>query len=649
MSMHGNLVIGFMLWLGILFIVDYLFLRLNTESIVFFTSFYIFAILFFFLGVRKIKVNKWDSILFFLAFIIFLISLKYGLGEKLGDNSYLTSMVTMNVNGLHMNTTEFSSGFKVYQNAIGPYKAYLTWYHFYSAIIFAQQRIFEFLNINFIPSYLVYIWTGNILFYLLSIVLYKSILNVMKVKQRWVIIASIVFYFYWNTIYYHLVLGHYGTNFISIFVAGFWYLLYSTETMSRKNIWMYILSIYAIIAMGNVGLTISAFIVFSLSVYEIVMKKEDIFLFIPFLLLPIFHWIYILGDVIPTIWLIPFIIIVSALSWFIHFIKPLKEFIFKYILYILAVSLVFWYGIVYFKSNNYWVLFKDFFAVKSNFDRLQDYFSVSNLFDTMRNIAFYLALIGLFLNIKTRKIGWMVLILLIFFINPFVYPLLYPQLQWLYHRSYISIFNMFVIILGIYGLYFYLINLSSKIKYVFLLGWIILLIPSTYQQVTGYFHPIYEPSSDFNVIYKLDNNEIEVLDKLRQIVDLEHYENAKVISQIYATTMYVPDVYQMFFNVYDRRGYDVNIPEESFNDLYRIFYTPVFAGDDGLRFNAPVSLTCDLLIANQIDFVIYKKDLSVFDSKSNNWIPLYWYARNCSEKVIENNQYILYRFYWEHN
>lgn len=145
----------------------------------------------------------------------------------------------------------------------------------------------------------------------------------------------------------------------------------------------------------------------------------------------------------------------------------------------------------------------------------------------------------------------------------------------------------------------------------------------------------------------MDNSEIEVLEKLRQIVDLEHYENAKVISQIYATTMYVPDVYHMYFNVYNRRSYDQNILDENFESLYRIFYSPIFAGDDGPRFNAPVKDTCNLLILNEVDFIIYRKDLSVFDPNVNSWIPIYWYARDCSEKVLENDQYIMYRFYWK--
>lgn len=642
-----NPIIGFMVLLGILFLFDYFLLISNIESRIIFSSFYFIFFVFIFLGFNKFKLNKWVIFSYFIAFLILIISLRYGLGEKLGDNSYLTSMVTMNVNELHMNTTEFSNGFKYFKNVIGPYKAYLTWYHLYSSIIFAQQKIFSFFSFEFIPPYLLFIWVGNISFYIFSIKVFSNIIERLRVKEGWILVASLLFYFYWNTIYYHLVLGHYGTNFIGLFVSGLWLLFYNSKYLDFKNIWVYMLSIYSILAMGNVGLPISAFLVFSFSVYQIFMKNDEIFLFIPFLLVPIFHWIYILNDVIPTSWLIPFVLSISVFSWLVHFIIPLKKIIFKYFVYILGLLLIIWFVLSYYLVEDYWLLFNDFFALKSNFDRLQDYFTFSNWIDSARNIAFYFVLIGLFLNDKTRKIGWMVMIIFIFFINPFIYPLLYPNLQWLYHRSYISIFNLTVLLMGIYGLFSYLLHLKTHWRYFFMIGWILLLVPSTYLQLTGFFHPIYETGSDFNIIYKLNNSEVEILEKLRQIIEFEDYENAKVISQIYSTTMYVPDVYHMFFTVYDRRGYDINIPDQTFNDLYRIFYSPVFDGDDGLRFNAPVEKTCELLIANQIDFVIYNKELSVFDKNVNNWIPTYWYARDCAEKVLENDQYIMYRFYWK--
>lgn len=251
------------------------------------------------------------------------------------------------------------------------------------------------------------------------------------------------------------------------------------------------------------------------------------------------------------------------------------------------------------------------------------------------------------MNLKTRKIGYMVLIIVLFFINPIVYPMLYPQLQWLYHRAYISIFNIFIIMSGAYSFTDYILHKDWKSKYIIICLWIMLLIPSTYQQVTGYFHRIYIPGPDFNVFYKMDNAQIDVLEKLRQIVTIEEYENAKVISQIYGTTMYVPEVYHIYSNYSTRRYYDPSAEESNYDPLFRIFYTPVFPGDDGPRFNAPYKSTCTYLIDNKVDFIIYDKELSVYDDSSKNWIPLHWYARSCAERTYENDRYIMYRFYWK--
>lgn len=499
----------------------------------------------------------------------------------------------------------------------------------------------------YVPSSLLFVWIGNLLFYFSSSVLIIYIFKLFCIKSKNIIFSILILSIGWGTIYYNLVLAHYGSNFVSLFVIGLWLLLLNIKEINYKSIIIIILNIYAIASMGNVGLISSTYILFAYVLYEIFTKNKMIFYWIPFLLFPIFHWLWILEDIVPIKWLVPAGVGLSLISWLIHYIEPVKNFIYKYILYIVCIVLALWYSLSIFTSDIYMLLFYDFFAPKSNFDRLQDYFSFVNLFDSLRNMAYYFALISLFLNSKTKKIGWMILFIILFFINPIVYPMLYPPLQWLYHRAYISAFNIFVIMSGTYSLMDFILSRKLRFRYILAYAWILLILPLTYQQITGYFHRIYIPGPDFNIFYKMDNAQIDVLEKLRQVVTIEKYENAKVISQIYGTTIYVPEVYHMYSNFSTRRMYDPSLDEASYEPLFRIFYTPVFPGDDGPRFNAPYKDTCSLLIDNKIDFVIYDKELSVYDDTSNNWIPLHWYARSCAEKTYENDRYIMYRFYWK--
>lgn len=642
--------LGFIVLIGLLSIVEILYFNFDNQVSILFNMFLGIIIAIIVFGIKNFKINlsiKKLIIVFGFIGLIILISLQYRLGEQMGDNTYLMNMVSMNNIRAGLNTTTFGNGFYYGTNIIGSNKAYLSWYHFFSFLTFYAQKLITWLKFDYIPSALLFVWVGNLLFYFYSAVIGFKVIELFKIKTWWIKIAVFILMIYWGTVYYNLVLGHYGSNFVSIFVIALWMMFYQIDDLNYKSVSVIILSNYAIASMGNVGFISAAYVLFAYVLYQIFKKNQNIFKWIPLLFIPIFHWMFILNDIIPAKWLLPSVALVPLISLIIHNVKPLREFIFKYILYIVLIVLMILYGISILKVDNYLVLFKDFFAIKSNFDRLQDFFSFVNLHDSLRNIAYYSAMASLFINDKTKKVGWMVLIILLFFINPIVYPLLYPPLQWLYHRAYISAFNIFIIMLGVYALFDYLLRKKGNTKYVFMISWMLLLVPSIYLQTTGYFNLIYKSGPDFNWAYKLDNSEIEVLEKLRQIVDIEGYENAKVVSQIYATTMYVPQVYQMYFNFANHRIYDTSTPDESYDPLYRIFYTPVYEGDDGPRLNAPIHDTCTLLIDNKVDFIIYDKTLSVYDKEVGDWISTYWYARDCAEEVMENDRFILYRFYWK--
>ncbi|MDY0277319.1 MAG: hypothetical protein RBQ97_04475 [Acholeplasma sp.] len=642
--------LGFMVWVGICSIFGFYLIEFDVSTSLFFITFLSINLVILLFTIRSFswKYSKTES-LFIIAFCFSLafLSLKFRLGEEMGDNTYLMNMVSMNSIRSYINTSNFDNGFYDTSIVVGTSKEYLTWYHLFSYFTYYIKYIVQFLRMQYVPSALIYVWTGNLIFYSISAMIIINVIKEYSVKSKWIISSFLALSIYWGTIYYNLVLAHYGSNFISIFVIGFWILLTQIKKLNTQAVILIILSIYALSALGNVGLISAAYITFAYVVYLILTKNERIFYWIPFIIFPIFHWIWILSDIVPTKWLIPFGIGLSSISWIVHFYSPIKKYIYKYIVLILSIVVIFWYSLAIFSSNNFTLLFIDFFAPKSNFDRLQDFFSFVNINDSLRNVVYYSSLIFLFVNEKTRKHGLMGLIIVLFFINPIVYPMLYPPLQWLYHRAYISVFNIYVIMLGTYSLFDYVLNTKFTFKFSLLVVWILFLAPSTYQQITGYFHRIYIPGQDFNSIYKLDNNQIDILEKLRQIVIIEEYENAKVISQIYGTTMYVPEVFHIYTNFTNRRYYDPNIDEEYLDPLLRIFYTPVFPGDDGPRFNAPYAQTCMLLIDKKIDFIIYDKELSTFDKTSMNWIPIHWYARGCAEKTYENSKYIMYRFYWK--
>lgn len=207
------------------------------------------------------------------------------------------------------------------------------------------------------------------------------------------------------------------------------------------------------------------------------------------------------------------------------------------------------------------------------------------------------------------------------------------------------LFNFITLGLGIYAIYDLIKNNHKYIvSFILILITVVSLI-FTYNNITQTISPIYIPSDDFNQIYKLPQSQVEVLEKTREIIKIEQIDTPRVISQIYGTLAFLEKIDLLAFRVDQRRSlYSI---EYYFDDFLQLFYTPVFQGDDGYHFDAPVNKTCELLMANQVDFVIYDKNLSVYDKDAGNWIPTYWYARNCYTKTYENDRYILYRFFWD--
>jgi hypothetical protein len=282
---------------------------------------------------------------------------------------------------------------------------------------------------------------------------------------------------------------------------------------------------------------------------------------------------------------------------------------------------------------------------KENFDRVRDYFTFSNSYQTVLNLFHYLLLINIVLNKKTRNFGFIFIIIIVFFINPFSYPILYKYTQWLYHRSYFVLFNITSISFGIYALVNNLKALEFKFRLPIKLFITVLIIFFTFTNITTYENNIYIPGEDFNPLYKMNNTQIDVLLELRKQVIENELENPNVISQIYGTLMIVPEVHHYSFTVSDRRAWNPE-NEEKLPQLYRMMYTPVFSGDDGPRYNVDYSKLCSVLEKQKIlpSYMVLDKTLTTFDEKSGNWLPMYWFARGCADIVYENDVYVLYEY-----
>lgn len=644
---------GFSLIMTFLFILSYPLTTLGIGSDIYFNFALIIFVITCIVGLTKLKqkLNKSHLIILIMLVVFYLlISLKYTLGEQMGDNVYVFIQVIKNINTSILNNFDYNNGFSYDYIFVNPTKSFISFYHLFSFINYYIVKLSALLHYNYIPAYVVTMWVSNLLYYIFSSQIILSIKETFNIKSKWLFGIILIFLgLYIGSYYYNITLPHIGMTFLGLTLSTTVLILYDYfQTFNRKTLLLLFVLLYSMNGYATTGALYVMVFSFGIVTITLFKKNKDAFIQIPLFLIPILHYSLIILQV-PSIGLILFIfyIIVSSISFLFYFKPKLSNFIFnnfKFILGFIWILLVI-YSVL--RIDNYWIKVPEFFNPRSGFDRVQDYFTFNTISQTLMNLFHYCLIICLLLYRKTRDIGWMLVIFLVFFINPLLRPIVAENIAHyeIYNRIFFTVFNTGTLGMGLVALYEILMKskCNSKTNYIISGLTIILLIP-TYQQVTTYFYPTYVPrEKDYNPLYKMSNNQIEILEKMRQIVVIEEMENPLIISQIFGTAMYAPEFVVLGYNVNQQRYGPIYIGQE----LYEIFYTPAIPADDGPRLNAPVRKTCELLISQQIDFVLYDKSMSIYDKEIGDYMPIYWYIRDCGTFVHENDRYILYRFFWD--
>jgi len=158
------------------------------------------------------------------------------------------------------------------------------------------------------------------------------------------------------------------------------------------------------------------------------------------------------------------------------------------------------------------------------------------------------------------------------------------------------------------------------------------------------YHFVFERPNDSSYIERIPNNEIDVLNVLNTKITLEKLDRPKVVSQIHFVRAYVKNItlplsYRTYrsLHVYEEV---IEAPSELWNifvyrdfETMRIFdTTPDYAN------------TCKYLIEEKVDFVLVARNQ--FYREKGDFVPLYFRVRDCASLVYENDDYLLYQFYW---
>ncbi len=639
--------LGFAIWLSFLFIIDMIMIPYNPSSSQLFNTYLFLSLTLIIFGVKyfKITYSKKELVYLFLYVSIFvLISSRYTLGEELGDNTYLFNLVTRNVDATVLNNFDGWTG-QIFDTAkISTYKESLSYYHFYSFVI---HFLYKIPILASIPAYLFNYWISSLLLYFSFASILLSIIKFLKIKNLFLIISVLAFVgFYHGGYYFNLALSNFGITFLSVFVSILVFLFYIYWTHPSKRLLSLISFVYlSLFASGVTGLVDTTILLAGFVFVNIL--KHDSYLLFQFIFFPIGIMIY-LNDVQNYISfdnIILIYLLFLVLGFILHRIKSWKYFN-KFIIFSLGIIWLIIFKYVLSHSYNYEYYFKDFFLIKENYDRVIDYFSFYSFDKILTNTIHWILILAISLNKRYRSLFIALIFILIFYMNPFFYPYFFPYIKWLFNRSFFVAFNITTLSFGLISLFSYLKTFKRiEIKKNLYIGLTIITVLSVAYQLIYKYPEYYKPSSDFNALYKMDNQEVDILSNLNNIIEIEDYDNPRIISQIYSTNIFMDNIQQIYFTTPQRRNY-IKYQEKNFSDnLYNVFYSPTLDGLTAPMEAADYSNVCTEVLNARIDFIVLRKDLFIYDEKSDNYIPLHWVVRDCYTYVYENNDYILYRIY----
>ena len=80
------------------------------------------------------------------------------------------------------------------------------------------------------------------------------------------------------------------------------------------------------------------------------------------------------------------------------------------------------------------------------------------------------------------------------------------------------------------------------------------------------------------------------------------------------------------------------------NELWNIFVNRDLGTTQIFKQTPDTNNACQYLVEEEPDFVLVDKDQFYFDGE--NYVPIYFRVRGCGTNIYENDDYILYQFYW---
>lgn len=582
--------------------------------------------------------KNWTVLLFVTAILLYF-SYNTSLGDLNGfDTTHYLNMVTTNMGIDKLNSKHVLYGIATNESSYGFEYKFQTYYYFISAMMYVLEIITSKIGIYFYAS-TAFVWVFQIIFDLLFSSLVLIALNKhFKNKHFIYIFFIILFVFCYGKMYFNNVFGFYGNSIRTIIVS--YGILYCFEYLNNKQTSCKILFLLSLLCACSLSSTAVFNVFFMLFALFFVFQNENklykeygIIIFYPCInLLTILTNNIVLSIILSLILSIVLYLtndLLNSISSNKYF-KPI----------ILIISFILTFSLSYLVTRNVFDFTAFFYNLSERADMTLDYFDYSLGWN---NIRFYklLSLLLLLLSIiwvKHHAFVKYALVLILVFFNPFCCSIL-NRINIVYYRSYELILNPYTIIFMSY-----LINTKIKNKNIFNLISItlfaVLLCCANFTK-TLYWHESFEPKENYNNIYKMSNNEIDIIKELENDINYKNMQNPKIVTTNILTQSYIPKG-EYFF------GRNM-INNENWNSweyqIYAMFYPSMYYGDESQPENADYDNMCLYIKKSNIDYIVQDKNKDYYDKNRDVWYSMVYKINECGVyPFYENDDYALYYF-----
>ena len=541
----------------------------------------------------------------------------------------------------------YASGFPM--RRLFPIYDYTSYYYFWGMILKAIRDIFT-IKESMTP---LYIWGATILYGMSLGNLVINSINVLYQKHKkiiGIIVVILILSPYYSN-YFNTTLAFFG-NTIRTVAIGMSMLLVYLYTKS-KNAYLFIplmCSYYASISMTASCFFMSAFIVAGVFFYMCFINETRLKHWILFIVscLPVFHYaiLYLMPD--NTTYfkiMIILIVLMVVLLTIAYLVRKHLDVICKIGKILLPVVLVGLIGLSFLKRNSEYG-YSYFFAIRSIDDMGVNVTTHIDHNELVRNIIFYILIIGQFVNFKYHsKYKFFLLTIVVLFLNPLVCPAICNYMtSEAYARAFDLFINPFVMAFMIQN--FEYLTSFKYANYALAYGGMlvagIISVPMAMQSLTVPYSKTLEPPKEgYNFEYKVTEDSWEVYDYITTHLAKEGDEPS-ILSQDISMKGYVPNIILTFSST----DFRVAMAQKNYGEnrnLVLMFYPSKMYGNDGsIEDDADFSKLYQVVNQNGAEYVVMSNTLSIYDERG-------WYEKTYAklehkgyfDKIFENDSWVV--------